>query len=335
VSFHVGVTRDFLGPDGELRFGDIGLGLLDAHPDVEWAFLADHAPELSAEHVAGCDGLLLLAAGISEATVAGAGRLRAIARFGVGYDAVDVAACTRAGVVVTITPDGVRRPVATALLTLVLALAHRLRERDALVRAGRWAERVSCVGTGLTGRTLGIVGLGNIGRDLSALARPLEMRHLAFDPFADDAAAAAAGAQLVALEALLGEADFVCLCCPLTEETRHLIDRRALERMKPTAYLVNAARGPVVDQRALVEALRAGAIAGAALDVFDPEPPDPGDALLALDNVLLTPHSVAWSDECFRLTGESACRSLIAVAEGRRPEHVVNPEALDRARPAA
>ncbi len=180
--FRVGVTRDFLKPDGTLGFGDIGLSLLDNAPNVEWEFLADHGTELVPRDVAPYDGLLLLAPKVTAATLAGAGRLAVVARFGVGYDNVDVEACTANGVMLAITPDGVRRPVAAAVMTFVLSLAHKLLIKDRLIRDGRWADKLDYMGMGVTGRTLGIVGLGNIGREVLALAEPFGMRHLAFDP---------------------------------------------------------------------------------------------------------------------------------------------------------
>jgi phosphoglycerate dehydrogenase-like enzyme len=250
-TFRVGLTRDFLGPDGRVTFGDIGLSLLDEAPGVSWEFLAEGTRELRSDQVGGYDALLVLAPRVSAATLAGADRLAVVARFGVGYDNVDVDACTRAGVLLTITPDGVRRPVAAAVLTLVLALAHQLLIKDRLTRSGRWAEKLAHLGVGLTGRTLGVVGLGNIGREVFTLARPLGMRFLAHDPYARPADAEALGVELVGLEALLRAADFVCLCCALTKDTHHLIDAGRLALMKPSAYLVNVARGPVVDQRAL------------------------------------------------------------------------------------
>jgi D-3-phosphoglycerate dehydrogenase len=255
--------------------------------------------------------------------------LKVVARFGVGYDGVDVAACTAAGVLVTITPDGVRRPVAVAALTFVLALAHKLLVKDRLTRAGRWAEKLNHIGVGLTGRTLGIVGFGNIGRELAGLAKPFGLRVVAADPWANPETA---GVPLVPLEHLLREADFVCVCCALTDDTRHLLNAERLALMKPTAYLVNVARGPVVDQAALTLALRENRIAGAGLDVFDPEPVSPDDPLLALDNAILTPHAVCWTDECFAAIGRSAVQSLLDVAGGRVPRHVVNREALPHPR---
>jgi phosphoglycerate dehydrogenase-like enzyme len=322
--FRVGVTRDFLKPDGEVAFGDIGLGLLDEAPDVRWEFLVENTRELGPEQVRGYDALLVLAPKVTAATLEGADRLLIVARFGVGYDNVDVEACTRAGVLLTITPEGVRRPVALAAITLLLALSHKLLVKDRLTRAGRWAEKLDHMGQGVTGRVLGIVGLGNIGSEVSLLARPLGLRCLASDPRVSPAAAAEAGAELVEFEDLLRRSDFVCLTCALTEETRHLLDAARIGLMKPTAYLINVARGPIVDQKALLEALRAKRIQGAGLDVFEEEPVDPRDPILELENVILSPHAISWTDECFHQIGMSGCRSILEVAAGRIPIPVVN-----------
>jgi D-3-phosphoglycerate dehydrogenase len=324
--FRVGVTRDFLKPDGSPGFGDIGLAGLDA-AGVPWEYLPPVAGEIPGEVAAGYDGLLVLGPRVTAATLA-AGRVRVVARFGVGYDNIDVAACTAAGTLLTITPEGVRRPVAVAALTFVLALSHRLLVKDRLTRAGRWAEKLDYNGQGVTGRTLGIVGFGNIGRELAAIARPLDMRLVAADPVADPAAAAGLCVTLVPLDDLMATADYVCVCCVLTPDTHHLINADRLARMKPSAFLVNVARGPIVDQAALTRVLQERRIAGAGLDVFDPEPIDPADPLLALDNVILSPHAICWTDECFGLNGRSAVASLLAVAAGRVPAHVVNRDAL-------
>jgi D-3-phosphoglycerate dehydrogenase len=325
--FRVGVTRDFLRPDGTLALGDVGLGSFDGVPGLEWQFLAEDVRELRADQVRGYDALLVLAPRVSAATLQGADRLTVIARFGVGYDSVDVDACTRHGVLLTITPDGVRRPVALAVLTFLLALAHKLLVKDRLTRSGRWAEKVDHQGTDVTGRTLGVIGLGNVGREVFALAKPLCMRHLAHDPHAT---AAVEGVQMVGLEALLRQSDFVCLCCALTPQTHHLIDEARLALMKPTAYLINVARGPIVDQKALTQALTHRRIAGAGLDVFEQEPIAPDDPLLTLDNVILAPHALSWTDGCFRAIGRSACRSILDVAAGRVPAHVVNRAVIDQ-----
>ncbi|HVK13090.1 MAG TPA: NAD(P)-dependent oxidoreductase, partial [Gemmataceae bacterium] len=299
--FLVGVTRDFLRPDGSPGFGDIGLSLLE-RGRVTWEYLPAAAGEVPPEAARDYDGLLLLGPRVTAATLAGAGRLKVVARFGVGYDNVDVPACTAAGVLLTIAPNGVRRPVAAAAMAFVLALSHKLLVKDRLTRAGRWAEKLNHNGQGLTGRTLGVIGFGNIGRELAGLARPFDLRVIASDPWADPEAAAAAGVRLVPLDELLRESDYVVVCCALTAETRHLLDAGRIALMKPTAHLVNVARGPIVDQAALTAALRANRIAGAGLDVFDPEPVAPDDPLLALENVILTPHAICWTDECFGRT---------------------------------
>lgn len=330
TKFLVGLTRDFLKPDGSLGFGDIGLSLLDDAPQLEWDFLPEDVSEIRHEIADQYDALLVLAPQVTAKTLGGCKRLSVVARFGVGYDNVDVSACTENNVLLTITPDGVRRPVAVSAIAFLLALSHKLLIKDRLTREGRWAEKLDHMGMGLTGRTLGLIGLGNIGREILTLARPFEMRHLAFDPYATEAAAAEVGARLTELDELLAESDFVCVSCALTDSTRHLLDARRLTKMKPTAYLINVARGPIIDQAALTHALQEELIAGAALDVFEQEPIDPHDPLLSLDNVILAPHAICWTDEMFLGNGRAACQSILDVARGLEPKHVVNREVLQQ-----
>lgn len=328
TTFQIGVTRDFLNPQGEIGFGDIGLSLLEA-PGVAWEFLAENERELTTEQVRKYDALLVLGPKVTAATLEGADRLTVVARFGVGFDNVDTAACTAAGVAVTITPDGVRRPVAVAALTLLLACAHKLVLKDWLTRSGRWSEKLNHMGCGVTGRTLGVIGLGNIGREIMRLVEPLQMRRLAYDPYPG---APLADVALTSLEDLLRQSDFVIVACALTPQTHRLLDASRLALMQPSAFLINVARGPIVDQAALTEALANGRLAGAGLDVFEQEPIDPADPLLKLDNVILSPHAICWTDECFRGIGQSACRGLLEAAAGRPPDHVVNREVLSSER---
>ena len=325
--FRVGITRDLLADEGTAGLGDIGLGLLDQAPNFEWEFLADKTRELSADQIRRYDALAVLGPRVTAATVKGADRLAVISRYGVGYDTIDVEACTRIGIAVTITPDGVRRPMATAILTLVLALSGRLLQKDRLTRSGAWTQKLDYMGVGLTGRVLGSLGLGNIGREMFKLATPFEMRHIAHDPYARPDTAP--GVKLVDLETLFRMSDFVVVNCALTPETRRLVNAERLALMKSTAFLINTARGPIVDQEALTGALLAGRIAGAALDVFEQEPVDPDDPILTLDNVIVTPHALGWTDEWILLTGRSALGGILDVAAGREPPNVVNLDVLE------
>jgi phosphoglycerate dehydrogenase-like enzyme len=321
--FRVGVTSDIVGEDGRLVYD---LSLLDGHADLEWEVMQGHADELTPRDVARYDAIVLFHPVVSRTTLSGERVPRLIARLGVGVDNVDVAACTERGVLVTTTPDSVRRPVAAGVMAFVLALAYRLPEMDRHMREGGF-DRFAHVGVALRGRVLGVVGMGNVGRDVVELARPFGLRIIAADPYADPESLPR-DVELVPLDELLAQGDFVVVLCPLTDETRGLIDRRRIALIRPEAFLINVARGPIVDQAALTEALREWRIAGAALDVFEHEPLDPDDPLRSLDNVILSPHSLALTDELFRDGGASAARSVLAVAAGEMPEFTLNPDAF-------
>ena len=330
--FQVGLTRDILDSRGEPAFGRAALALLEREDALEWEYLPRVVRELDAEHGARYDAIYVNMARVPGAVARPGCRLRVVARHGVGYDAVDVAAMTRAGVLVTNTPTAMPRPVATMTLTFVLALAGKLLLKDKLTRTGRWNERMDHMGMGLTGRTLGVVGAGRIGQEILRMARVFDLKLLAADPAVDAIELGYVGARKVDLDTLLAESDFVVLSCLLNERTRHLIGARQLACMRPGAYLINVARGPVVDEPALIEALREGRIAGAALDVFEQEPIDPANPLLALDNVIVTPHALCWTDECFHNMASTGLASIVAVLRGRKPDFVVNPEVLDHPR---
>lgn len=326
--FRVALTGDFRTPDGRIGWGDIGLSLLQDAPGVSHRFLEVTGGEIPPEQLVGVDALVGLGPRVTARSLEKADRLRVIARFGVGYDNIDVAAATANGTLLTITRDAVARPVAQAALALMLGISHRLLDKDRLVREHRWSDRLDFMGTGLTGRTVAFVGWGNIGATISRLLAPLGMRQSAHDPYADPAAAAAAGVELGDLHTVLAGADFVVVTAALTDETRHLLDAAALRAMKPSAFLVNVARGPIVDQDALAAALTEKAIAGAALDVFRDEPLAPDDPLLAAPNTLFSPHAACWTDELALANGTSAFRAVLDVAAGRRPRFVVDPKAF-------
>jgi phosphoglycerate dehydrogenase-like enzyme len=226
----------------------------------------------------------------------------------------------------------VRTPVATIAVAFILALSLGLPVKSRLAREGRWSERADHPGVGLPGRTLGIVGLGGIGRELVRLMQPFGMTILAADPHIDKDTAEQAGATLTDLDELLKLSDFVVVACLLNDSTRRLLNADRLRLMKPSAYLINVARGPIIDEAALIETLAKGRIAGAALDVFEREPPDPSNPLLAMDNVISTAHCLCWTDTFVEAVGNDAITGVVDALNGRLPPYVVNPDAKAHAR---
>lgn len=329
--FRVDLTADFYDAAGRLKYADVGLDRLTATPGIVVGQLAEHHPEIRPEQLAGRQGVLVLTPRVTSQSLSAAENLLAIARFGVGYDSVDVAACTAADVVLCITAGAVDHSVAEATVGWMLALTHQVRTKDALVRESRWNDRSRHMGSELRERTLGLVGFGGIGRAVVRLLSGFRMSTpLVFDPYVSADDVAAAGCKSVGLEELLAQSDFVSLHCPLNDQTRNLIGARELALMPPTAYLVNTARGGIVDEAALYDVLAARRITGAALDCFAVEPPSTPPLFAELDNVLLAPHSIAWTHELFRDIGRTACQSLVDLAYGRRPHGVVNREVLER-----
>ena len=330
--FRVALSGDFRKPDGSPVYPDFDLEPLRQAPGVELAYLEPRNP-VEADQLADFDALILLTQRFTKDSINPNGRLAVVARFGVGYDTVDVEACTRAGIALVITPDGVRRPVAVSIVTFILALSGKLMAKDRLTReaAAGFAKRGDHMGLGLVGRTLGSIGIGNIGAELFRLIKAFEMRLIAHDPYADAKLAAELGVELVGLEEVFQRSDFVSVSCPLTPETRHLVNADRLALMKPTAYLINTSRGPIVDQKALTKALKERGIAGAGLDVLEKEPPDADDPILKLDNVIFAPHALCWTDQCFAGNGAADVRAVLDVQHGREPPAVVNRDVLQTA----
>lgn len=329
--FRVAFSADFLDERGALVFPDIGLSLLDGLSGVSHEFLPDYRPEYTPDQLRGFDVVLSLKPRVTAASLRGVERLTAIGRFGVGYDNIDLAACTENDVAVFITPEAVVRPVAESIVLFVLALSHNLVLKDRLVREGRWAESTRKLGREPRDRIAGTIGLGNIASEAIRLLRPFGIaRFLAFDPYASPARAAELGVELAPLDEVLSLSDYVLVNCPLTAETRGLIGGRELRLMKSGAVLVNTARGGIVDQAALIAALENGGIRGAALDVFEKEPLEADSPLTKLDNVILTSHSAAWTEELFRDMGRVDCDGALAVRRGQAPAAVVNKDVLIR-----
>ncbi|MBP8534597.1 D-isomer specific 2-hydroxyacid dehydrogenase family protein [Streptomyces sp. MK37H] len=322
--YQVLVTRGYAEPDGSTVFGDIELSrLTDA--GLAWRVLDDEVEELRADQLEGADAVLVLGPErVSAASIPVSGRLRHVARFGAGFDAVDTDACARRGVLVTNTPEAVRRPVADSVIALLYALSHNLVIKDRLVREGRWAERQKWRGSGLTGATVGIIGLGGIGLETARRVRAQGLRVLGYNRSDRGREAATIGIELRPLDEVLAASDYVVVAVAANPRTRHLIGERELSLMRPTARLINVSRGVVVDEKALATRLSDGRLAGAGLDVFTEEPLKTDSPLIALDNVILAPHSLCWTDQYTAAVSASVMASLIAVSRGERPAETVN-----------
>lgn len=285
------------------------------------------------QHVAAADALLcMVTERVDEELLAHAPRLRVVANMAAGYDNVDVPALTRRGVLLTNTPGVLAETTADLTFALILSSARRISEGERLVRSGRWHtwSPFGFLGQDVHHATLGILGLGQIGMEVAKRARGFEMRILYTNRTRNKAAEERFGCRHVDLTTLLQDSDFLSVHVPLTPETRGMLSLPQFRLMKRTAFLINVARGPVVDQRALFLALRDGLIAGAALDVTDPEPISQEDPLLTLDNCLIVPHIGSASVATRTRMATLAAENIAAFLSGRRPPTPVNPEVLPK-----
>ncbi len=293
---------------------------------LEWTVPARPLQRSGEELIAQLDGIAAILAGSEPYTrrvIEAAPALRVIARVGVGYDAVDVAAATERGVAVTITPGTNQDAVAEHTFALILALAKRIVSQDRAVKAGEWPRHPTLP---LRGKVLGIAGLGRIGKAVAVRGQAFGMRLRAYEPVPDAEFVRRLGIGLIPFDQLLGEADFLTLHLPLSPESRHLINRQTLARMKPGAFLINTARGGLVKEDDLVEALSGGRLAGAGLDVFEHEPLG-HSPLLELDNVVVTAHTAGVDTQSLSDMATAAARSVAALSRGEWPaEQVVNAE---------
>jgi len=269
------------------------------------------------------DGFIAGLDDINAEVIQSAGRLKVISRYGTGTDRVDIHEATRHGVVVTNTPGANAVAVAEMAIGLMLALARNLCRANQAMHQGEW-PRYS--GLSFREKTVGLVGLGFIGREVCRRLQAFGCHVTAVDPIVGPQAARQLGVELISLDELLSRSHFVSLHVPATEETIGMINRETLARMRPGAFLINTARGELIDETALAEALESGHLAGAALDVFSKEPPGKENILLRLDQVVLTPHMAAQTDDAMNQMGRVAMQDCLAAVGGRRPEHVVNPE---------
>lgn len=325
AAFKVVIT-DFGDPDYQLEADTLAASGLD----IELVRLDARTPEQLLPHIADAHGLIVQWATINRALMQAMRRCKVISRYGIGVDMVDLDAATDHGILVCNVPDYCIDEVSNHTLAFLLALNRHLLVQHAHVAAGHWGGPPGGAPARLTGQTLGLIGLGNIGRVVAAKAAALGLKVVAFDPYLAPERAASLGVGLRDLDTLLSETDYVSVHCPLTAETRHLIGAAQLARMKPSAYLINMARGPIVDQAALVQALRSGQIAGAAVDVQEQEPPAAGEPLLQLPNVLFTPHTASWSTEAMLQLRRETAQNVVRVLASQPPRAVVNPKVLGK-----
>jgi D-3-phosphoglycerate dehydrogenase len=324
AEFIVGIGSDFYDVEGRSKLRALRESFLNVPESVKTVTLpVVSGPVFPPELLKDIDAVVMLGGGrLTAESLAGNNRLVAVCRWGVGYDTVDLEACADAGIVVTNAPEGVRKAMAQSAIGFVLALGHRILDQDRAMRSGNdWSIKHEYIGCGLVGKTLGVIGLGNIGREIVRIASVLDCTILGHDPYAPPVEG---NVERVELDDLMRRSDFIIIQCALTSETRGMIDARRLAMMKPTAYLVNTARGPIVDEAALIETLRDSRIAGAALDVFEQEPIAHDNPLLRLDNVILSPHSVGWTDYFAEATAASLSASLTSIVSGELPINTVN-----------
>lgn len=344
--FNVLYTGDYLDETGKVGVGDIALDLYRQNPSISQDYLRDQSPQpgdttywdrlyslrIEPHHLAAANGIVIFRPWVpASAFSAGADNLVVIGRAGAGTDKIDLAACTANDVAVFNAPDTLTHSTASSAFLLMLALAKRLPDQERLVRTGRWDLQPEIMGVDLPGKVLGIVGFGASGRELARLTRPWGMKMIAFSPRADAADLAAHGVSRVdSIEEIFANSDFVSLHNRLTADTRGTIGAPHFELMKPGAYFINVARGEIVREAEMIEALRARRFAGAGLDVFEHEPLPTNHPLLALDNVILTPHWLPSTRDAARLTMETMSVGILKAARGEVPDNIVNRDVLDR-----
>lgn len=288
-------------------------------------------PTIVAREISDCDGVIVRTAPFTAEIIRNAPKLRVIARHGVGVDNIDVEEASKHGIYVVNTPNANALSVAEATVAFILALAKQLKQMDAATRRGDFKVRDSFSTMDVDGKTLGIIGLGRIGSLVAKKCRAaFSMRVLAYDPYIDVIKASELGVELTTLDQLLKESDFVTIHVPLTPETKGMIGEAQLKLMKPTAYIINMARGPIWDELAVVKALNEGWIAGAATDVFVEEPPKSDHPFLKCEKILLTPHNSALTKECVIRMAEGAAQGVIEVLSGKRPSFPVNLDLLKK-----
>jgi D-3-phosphoglycerate dehydrogenase len=285
------------------------------------------------EFVKDVDVIMVVYAKITKRIINSATKLKGIIRYGIGVDNIDLEAATAKGVIVANVPDYAIETVADHTWALILALVRRIVIADKYVRnrlyIGKWTNPPEYLrGIDLSGKVLGLIGVGRIGREVAKRAKGFGVKILGYDPYISSDVAKEFGIELVNLDTLLSESDIISIHCPLTKETYHLINEDKIRLMRKRPYIINTARGAIIDEKALYKALKEGWIAGAALDVFEIEPPPENNPLFELDNVVLTPHIAWYTEEALRRLEMSAVEEAIRILRGELPRNIVNREVL-------
>ncbi len=312
MMFKVGISGDLLNNENRPCFGDAPLELLKNRKDIEISWMDKTITEINTEMTSIYDAILLNLPKANSQSVSNIDcKLKIISRFGVGFDSVDIEAMKRKNIIVTNTPNAVRRPVAVAALTMIFGLASKLIKKDNLVRTGNWYQRTNFMGIGLSRKILGVIGAGNIGTETIKLSKPFFKNILAFDPFLSEEKISQKGAIKTDLHELAVKSDFIVILCNLDSSTKSMINSEFFSNMKRTAYIFNLSRGPVINEIDLENALDKKKIAGAGLDVTNIEPLQTYSKLLKYDNVIITPHALCWTDECFNDIATEAISSIL------------------------
>ena len=312
------------------KLSAVGIDWLKKQNDVELDNKAGIKADELAKIVGKYDGMIIRSGiKVTADVMANSGSLRCIARAGVGVDNVDVPVATAKGIIVMNTPGGNTLSTAELAFTLMLALSRKIAPANVSLRSGQW-DRKSFEGTQLAGKTIGIVGMGRIGREVAKRAHAMDMRVLGYDPYFAGGCPEGMVEMVKDLDELCKRADYITVHVPKGADTTNMIGQDQIALMKPSVRLINAARGGIIDPKALLAALNAGKVAGAAIDVFDPEPPLADNPLFKLDNIILSPHCAALTKECVIRMATGAAEGVLDVLSGRRPEFPVNPQVFKK-----
>ena len=313
MQFTVGITSDLLTRDGNPCFGEQPLKALYQEKKILVEWMDPKIKILSEKETSKYDAILLNSPKLTKDSInPKINKLKIVSRFGVGYDSVDLDILKDNKIILTNTPNAIRRPVAVATLTMILSLSGKLIIKDNLLREGHWNERTNHMGIGLMNKTLGVIGFGGIGKEFVKISKDLFKKVICYDPFVGKEVMKNLNVDKVDFNEIAISSDFLVILCDLNEKTRGMIDSNFLNKMKSSSYLINLSRGPVVNENDLIASLRQNKIAGAGLDVMTNEPIEENNELINLKNTILTPHSLCWTDECFDSIANEAITSILS-----------------------